>query len=248
VTWIAPILLFVPTLFDQSVARVLEQNFPAAQFVLIDIESGSLLARRWTDPDLPLAMGSLVKPFTALASSDRRRVFRCNPKQCWLRAGHGDIGLVQAIQHSCNSYFLQLAHDVSADRLMSVTHRYGLPMPQSMSASVLAGVGGDWLMAPTQLLSAYAALAKAVEASVIRDGMRASARSGTAKAIRVPAFAKTGTAPCSHAKKAPGDGYVVALYPAPAPKYALLVQVHGVSGAVSAATAAQMLTVLRDGK
>ena len=75
-----------------------------------------------------------------------------------------------------------------------------------------------------------------------------SARWGTAQALRADVLAKTGTAPCSHSRKAPGDGYVAILYPAQSPRYVLLVQVHGVSGAVAAGTGSEMLAVIRNGK
>ena len=247
-TWIAPILLWAPTLFDQSVAHVLEQNFSEAQFILIDLKSNELLGSRWAGAELPVPVGSLVKPFTALAATGPRKVLRCNPAECWLRSGHGDIGLVQAMAQSCNSYFLQLAGSVRADRLGTITQQYGLPMPKSLSKETLAGMGHDWRISPMQMAIAFGALATAPGAEAIREGMRDSARDGTAKAIRVSALAKTGTAPCTHPKRAPGDGFVAVLYPAQTPKYVLLVQVHGVSGAVAASTAARMVAVLRDGK
>ena len=245
-TWIAPILLWAPTLFDQSVAKVLHRNFPEAQYILVATGTNTVLDSRWIGSDLPSAMGSLVKPFTALATDSRTA--RCNPSQCWRNGGHGLIDLQQAIAHSCNSYFLQVSASVHPGRLQTVAQRYGLPMPDSLSPAVLTGIGREWKIAPVDLAEAYSKLAFTSEAEVVREGMRASAREGTAKAIRLPALAKTGTAPCSHAKRAPVDGYVAVLYPADAPKYMLLVQVHGVSGAVAATTAGRMLTVLRDGK
>lgn len=246
-TWIAPILLWAPTLFDQSVAKVLHRNFPEAQYILVATGTNTVLDSRWIGSDLPSSMGSLVKPFTALAAEHKPA--RCNPAQCWLGgAGHGLIDLQQAIAHSCNSYFLQVSASVHPGRLQTVAQRYGLPMPDSLSPAVLTGIGREWKISPVVLAEAYSKLAFTSEAEALREGMRASAREGTAKAIRLPALAKTGTAPCSHAKRAPVDGYVAVLYPADAPKYMLLVQVHGVSGAVAATTAGRMLTVLRDGK
>jgi hypothetical protein len=40
----------------------------------------------------------------------------------------------------------------------------------------------------------------------------------------------------------------MAFYPAEAPRYALLVRVHGVPGAEAARVAGKMLRVIRDGK
>lgn len=245
-TWIAPFLLWAPTLFDQSVAKVLQRNFPEAQYILMAAGTNTVLDSRWIGADLPIAMGSLVKPFTALAAEGKTA--RCEPAECWLLSGHGRIGLKQAIAYSCNSYFLQLSAGIAPSRLQSITQRYGLPAPNSFSPATLTGVGREWRISPFALAAAYSQLAFASEAEIIREGMRASAREGTAKAIRLPALAKTGTAPCSHARKAPIDGYVAAAYPADSPKYILLVQVHGVSGAVAASTVGRMITVLRDGK
>jgi cell division protein FtsI/penicillin-binding protein 2 len=245
-TWNAPIQLWAPTLFDQSVAKVLQRNFPEAQYVLMAAVTEAVLDSRWTGSDLPALMGSLVKPFTALAAGSAAA--QCDSAKCWFRAGHGRVGLKDAIAHSCNSYFLQVSANIAPARLQSVAQQYGLPMPDSISPAALTGMGREWRIAPIDLAKAYSRLAFDSEAAVVREGMRASAREGTAKAIRIPALAKTGTAPCSHARKAPIDGYVAVLYPADVPKYMLLVQVHGVTGAVAAGTAARMLTVLRDGK
>jgi hypothetical protein len=52
---------------------------------------------------------------------------------------------------------------------------------------------------------------------------------------------KTGTAPCSHEKKAPDDGYVIVLFPAEAPSHALLVRIHRMPGAEAARTSGEML-------
>lgn len=129
-----------------------------------------------------------------------------------------------------------------------MTARFHLPDPRDFSPSTLTGIGTQWPISPHQIAAAYAALSSDESAAGIREGMRMSAKHGTAKALRSEALAKTGTAPCSHKKKAPGDGYVAVLYPASSPRYVLLVQVHGVSGAVAAHTAGEMLKVIRDGK
>lgn len=245
-TWFAPLLFWAPTLFDQTAVRVLQQGFPQAQFVLVDVSSREILGSRWSRLEQAIPVGSLVKPFTALAG--RAGTYTCDPKHCWYPTGHGRIGLERAIADSCNSYFLQFAANVTNDDLRRVITRYQLPSPASNNASTLIGIGDDWQWTPSQTTEAFAQLATDPEARAVRLGMLASAQSGTAKALHGVALAKTGTAPCSHAGKAPGDGYVMMLYPARSPRYALLIQVHGVSGAVASSTAAQMLDVLRNGK
>ena len=46
-TWLAPLLLFAPTLFDQTVGRILQRKSLAAQFLLIDIDSNEIIGARW---------------------------------------------------------------------------------------------------------------------------------------------------------------------------------------------------------
>ena len=80
--------------------------------------------------------------------------------------------------------------------------------------------------------------------------MSDSARFGTAKAIDralqgTSALAKTGTAVCTHGN-APGDGFVVALLPADAPRLLLLVRVHGEPGSRASITAGRILRRLQD--
>lgn len=234
-TWLIPFLFWSPTLFDQSVARILERNFPSAQFLLLDIDTTEIIGSRWAAPDRPIPLGSLTKPFLRGGQPD---MALCDPSHCWLPQGHGKIGYIEAIAQSCNSYFLQRTTAVQP---------YISPPPSS-DPETLIGLGSTWRIAPTQIARAYAMLARDPESATTRQGMRASAQHGTAKLLRTDALAKTGTAPCSHTQKAPGDGYVAILYPPQSPRYVLLVQVHGVSGAVAAKTAGEMLTVLRDGK
>jgi cell division protein FtsI/penicillin-binding protein 2 len=241
-----PALLLASTLFDQSIVRILQRDFRAAQFILVDIAAHEIIGERWAAADTPVPLGSLVKPFTALSATPKR--WRCDPNQCWNPKGHGSLDLTHAIAVSCNSYFLQLHAATDPERVRAITARFHLPAPVDYSPATLSGFGPDWPIAPRQIALAYAALAADSSAAAIRAGMRISARSGTAKALNADALAKTGTAPCSHTKKAPGDGYVAILYPAQAPRYALVVQVHGVSGAVAAHTAGQMLAVIRDGR
>jgi cell division protein FtsI/penicillin-binding protein 2 len=244
--WYAQLLLLAPTLFDQSIFRLLQRDFPATQFLLVDADTHELIGGHWVAPERPIPMGSLVKPFSALSGPALK--FRCNPRECWRPEGHGEMDLSHAIAESCNSYFLQLNAVAIPEQVRAMTARFHLPNPRDFKPSTLTGIGAQWLISPRQIATAYAALASDESAAAIREGMRMSAKQGTAKALRSEALAKTGTAPCSHAQKAPGDGYVAVLYPASSPRYVLLVQVHGVSGAVAAHTAGEMLKVIRDGK
>jgi penicillin-binding protein 2 len=56
--------------------------------------------------------------------------------RCWDPAGHGDVNLVEALQHSCNVYFYQLGLRVGLDRLLQrstevgFSRRCGIDLPQ----------------------------------------------------------------------------------------------------------------------
>ena len=51
---------------QQSTARLLEQRFPEPDlsYLLLDAQTGSLIAERWENAAQPVPMGSLLKPFT----------------------------------------------------------------------------------------------------------------------------------------------------------------------------------------
>ncbi|MEO8131369.1 MAG: penicillin-binding transpeptidase domain-containing protein [Bryobacteraceae bacterium] len=234
--------LLLGTLYDQSIEKLIDRQFPAPSlsYILLDTASGTVIAQRWEHANRPIPAGSLVKPFVALAASSNA-VFTCNPKECWLPKGHGTIGLTSAIAHSCNSYFLQLAPKANPDFL----GRFGLqPPPQNASPETWIGLGREWMLSSLSLARAYCMLASYPEAEPIRAGMLQSSQSGTGRAIGRKALVKTGTAACSHPAGQPGDGYVVAI----SHSYTLLVQMHGVPGATVAATAGQMLTAILHGK
>ena len=237
--------LLLGSLFDQSIAALLGKQFPdpAVSYIVLDSATGKLLAQRWDRADRPVPVGSLVKPFVAMAASPDGKfpVFTCNPKQCWLARGHGRMEITAAIQHSCNSYFLQLAPGANADFLS----RFGLtPPPSNASAETWIGLGREWKLPPISVAQAYRMLASYPQAQPIREGMIQSARSGTGKAFGGGAMVKTGTAACSHLAGQPGDGYVVAF----TAKYTLLVQMHAAPGATTAATGGKMLRAILNGK
>jgi cell division protein FtsI/penicillin-binding protein 2 len=97
---------------------------------------------------------------------------------------------------------------------------------------------------------AYLELARTYDQAGVRqilDGMAQSAARGTGaevdRALAFPdALVKTGTAMCTHATRAPGDGFAIVMVPADHPQILLMVRVHGVPGAMAAKTAGQMLS------
>ncbi len=255
-TQLAAILLVAGSLYDQSLVRLLRERFsdPGVSYVFLDARSGGLLDSRWPDAERPVAVGSLVKPFTALAYGEAHQFhypdFVCRGKasHCWLERGHGRIGIVEAVAQSCNAYFRGLAAEVRQADLADVAQRYGIDGPPAGStADTLIGLGNGWKVAPLALAGAYCRLIAEPRAAELVRGMALAAQSGTGRAAGL-GLVKTGTAPCAHVPKAPGDGYAMAFYPAQAPRYALLVRVHGVPGAEAARVAGKMLRVLRDGR
>jgi cell division protein FtsI/penicillin-binding protein 2 len=248
--------------FSQAAKAALDRDFasPEISYLLLDA-SGSVLAERW--PAQPVAPGSLVKPFLAIAYGEQHAgqfpTVRClgTRTRCWLPAGHGNLGLEEAIAQSCNTYFLTLANALDRKRAAESFARYGLAGPaENANSENLVGLGAAWKETPLALARAYLTIQKeqrSVLQGRIVKGMIASAQHGTARAVdaalgRDAALAKTGTAVCSHTPRAAADGFTVVLYPAAQPRLLLLVRVHGVTGAASAGVAGAMLRSLGAGE
>lgn len=246
------------TLFVQTAAEALNRDFADSNvsFLLMDARSGEVLTSRWEDRDALIPMGSLVKPFTAIAYAAQHgyryptHVCRGTASACWRPRGHGNVDLTSAIAYSCNSYFRMLAANVSLQDVSRTAKDFGLEGPDtSASAPTFVGLGDDWRISPARIARAYAELVSRRRQPGIRelvDGMALSASIGTGSgAGRVKGIttvlAKTGTAPCTHRTRAPGDGLAVAVWPAEAPHYVLLVRVHGHPGTQAAATVGAML-------
>ncbi|SBW07318.1 Penicillin-binding protein 2 (PBP-2) [uncultured Alphaproteobacteria bacterium] len=45
---------------------------------------------------------------------------------CWKKTGHGTVNMIEAIQHSCDVYFYEVARRVGIDRIADVARRFGL--------------------------------------------------------------------------------------------------------------------------
>jgi hypothetical protein len=87
----------------------------------------------------------------------------------------------------------------------------------------------------------------------VLQGLALSAQKGTGKAAggalpHTTAMAKTGTAPCTHAKKAPGDGFALVMSPADTPRAVLLVRLHGHPGFMAAGVAGHMIAAVEGGE
>ncbi len=211
-------------------------------YIVVDIRTREVLAQEWPDAGQPIPVGSLVKPFTALASAGPFPDFVCHGAidRCWLAKGHGPLQFRDALANSCNAYFLHLARGVDAHTLAVVAAKFGIPPPSSETPEARIGLGAGWQISPISLARAYCELtARSAEPRVaeILAGMKQAAESGTASAIGHGAFAKTGTAPCVAKQKHKGDGFAIVLDT----RIAILVRVHGVPGAEAAKSAAVIL-------
>jgi cell division protein FtsI/penicillin-binding protein 2 len=255
----------------ESAARLLERRFSASggSYALMDASTGAILASN-LELDRPRPLGSLLKPFTAIAYGETHSFefpqHECTGKAggCWRPRGHGRISIVEAIAYSCNAYFRALAADLSAQDVSSVLERFGLDaVDPHAGPPALFGMGDSWRATPRELLRAYLELARRSNqpgAHEVVQGMRLSAQRGTgealgyalnahalnARSLNSDALVKTGTATCTHARRAPGDGYAVAIYPADAPQFALLVSLHSAPGSHAAAVAGEMLRALTE--
>jgi cell division protein FtsI/penicillin-binding protein 2 len=251
------------SLFAQSAAEALNHDFPSRDisYLLLDARTGRLIASRWDHPDTPIPMGSLLKPFAALAYGEQhdyqypRHECRGTSTGCWLPHGHGDVDLTAAIAQSCNSYFRLLTEDLSTADVSPTAVRFGLDSPTPETTGLeFAGLGVHWRTSPMRLAHAYVELVRQRQqpgVNQILDGMWLSARHGTAMEVHQSfpsqdVLAKTGTAACTHSRHAPGDGFVVVLASANDPQILLMVRVHGSPGAKAAKTAGQMLRRIED--
>src|SRR3954468_2373982 len=263
----------------QSAALLLERRFPQPEieYILLDARSGDVVSARWARADEPAPLGSLVKPFTALAYGEEHNFFfpefACHGKsdRCWLPRGHGHLGLVQAVAQSCNAYFLSLSSGLKPASVAAVLRRYSIyDVGENVSPESLVGLGSAWKISPLRMLRAYAELARRRNqpgVDQVIQGMQISESSGTGVGVGAAlgkngssALTKTGTAPCVHGAKSElkgdddrhgsfaGDGYVVSLYPAVDPQLALMVRLHSAPGSKAAEVAGKMLRAIADGK
>jgi hypothetical protein len=246
------------SLFAQSAIQVLDHEFGDGKisYLLFDARTEVLLSSRWEDASRPIPLGSLVKPFTALAYAEAHdfqyptHVCKGEASGCWQAHPHGELDIVSAISVSCNSYFRALAAKLNGEQLLRTTERFGLEPPNpELTGANLMGLGDQWLMSPLHMARAYLELYRRRDQPGVRElltGMAQSAEHGTGAGVgralkHTKALVKTGTAPCTHLHAAPADGFVVALVPASQPEILLMIRVHGVAGAKAAVTAGRML-------
>ena len=246
------------SLFAQSAIQILDSEFrdQGVSYLLFDARTANLLSSHWEDPARPVPLGSLVKPFTALAYAETHDfqyptyVCKGEASGCWQLHPHGSLDMVSAIAVSCNSYFRDLAANLRGQQLLPTTTRFGLESPDAnLAGPDLMGLGDRWLISPLHMARAYLELYRRRDQPGVREilaGMARSAQHGTGAGVgralqHSDALVKTGTAPCTHLHPAPADGFVVAMVPADQPEILLMIRVHGAAGAKASVTAGRML-------
>jgi hypothetical protein len=199
-------------LYAQATAAMLDRAFPSRRvdYLLLDPRTGQPIAMRWPHGDAPMPVGSLLKPFVALAyaelhlepappvsfSGSRFPVVVCHGKSdgCWRLSGHGSMTIEHALAVSCNAYFLALAREISdagisgTEALERIRTRYGLPAPPIPATPAnLIGLRPGWRIPPLVLARAYAALAtgtvpqpNSYTATRLLAGLKQAAEGGTA--------------------------------------------------------------------
>jgi Penicillin binding protein transpeptidase domain len=255
---VAAVLLMAPasgTRLDRYTAPTRPNADAALSHVLIDATTQAIVEAAWNDPDRPVPVGSLIKPFTALAYAGAHQFtypsYTCRGgAECWLPRGHGSVDLAAAIAGSCNAYFDRLAQQISPEAWIATLREFGLRADsRGADARGMVGLSDSLKFEPAAIARAYLELVARTRQPGVAPivlGMIASAQRGTGRGVGLsplPADAcvKTGTAPCSHASKAAADGYAVVVYPAERPRFVLLVQAHGRTGAEAAIAAGRIL-------
>jgi cell division protein FtsI/penicillin-binding protein 2 len=238
-------------------AHLADLSLRTPSYLLVDATTEHVLNARWTDLERPLPVGSLIKPFTALAYADTHRftypklTCRGSENGCWLPGGHGLVGVAEAIAGSCNAYFRELAQRTAPDALVARLQTFGMRANlREATPAAMAGFGDGLKLAPLAVIGGYLEIVSRAGQpgiSPIVQGMLASGRTGTGRGVGATtggtdALVKTGTAPCSHSPRATSDGYTIVIYPADRPRVVLLMQAHGRTGADTAASAGELLT------
>ncbi|MEK9148684.1 MAG: penicillin-binding transpeptidase domain-containing protein, partial [Candidatus Desantisbacteria bacterium] len=118
-----------------------------------------------------LPPGSLIKPFLAIRALEDKRwrqdtVVYCGKNSCWYLAGHRQLNLTQAISHSCNRYFQEVAKGVNYERFLETIQEFGLITEKKTGLflaakdrlNLMVGLGNNLLVDPLSILYAYTSI------------------------------------------------------------------------------------------
>ena len=86
--------------------------------------------------------GSIFKLVVAMAALETKEINKntkvfCNGKirvgnhdfHCWKRGGHGHVNMEEALMHSCDVYFYEVAQIIGAEKILETAKRFGLGRP-----------------------------------------------------------------------------------------------------------------------
>jgi SpoIID/LytB domain protein len=230
---------------------------------ITDVSSGRVVASARDDLlRTPILPGSIAKIATLVAALESGVIQPSTRIACPRRlevegrrldCSHPDLGRpltpAEALAHSCNGYFANVARRLSRASLDRALGQLGLP-PSSPRASVTASALGldgtrlpaeQWLAALVRVTAADERRIPAEAKRVMLDGLSGAAEFGTAVSFHgagLTAFAKTGTAPM------PGGGFeglLVAVTPADRPTRSIVVMAPGAAGMDAARLAVELL-------
>jgi hypothetical protein len=140
----------LPAARNGSAARLLAEHYGSSglSYILIDANTHRLIACRWDQIAEPVPVGSLMKPFLALAYGQKHNFpypdYFCHGRAdgCWLPRGHGKVNIRTAIAYSCNAYFLNLASSSKAEDVDLMARRYGLAIGKApLDTAEMIGLG-----------------------------------------------------------------------------------------------------------
>lgn len=171
--------------------------------------------------------------------------------RCWLRSGHGEMGLRAATAISCNAYFRRLARETPEPVRRSALRAAGFEVPARLSADSAIGLERnetEVTIRPARLLASYSELiripwlARDEARREWLDGMRDAAEEGTA--LRLPfrgLLAKTGTVPAQDGPRWNTSGWALVFDPAGASGWLGFLP-HGSGAEAAAALGAALAT------
>lgn len=178
-TFVLTFLLICPTSLDVAIQDEFS-DFNGVIFA-IDPRNGTIFSE-YSDPlvrDAKFPPGSLVKVFTALAALSEGAISEdflvcCGSstpetpvrESCWFRPGHGQLDLVQALAHSCDRYFMEVARQTSFEQFIEVLEQFGLTeeskrldtLSLERRLDTMVGLGTEFRAAPRDILYAFCAL------------------------------------------------------------------------------------------
>ncbi len=243
---------------EPRVGATIDEAIAASAFVIVDLSTGRAIREQKSEwLDTPVWPGSIAKLATFAAAIDagvlddstrvtctrHYRLSMLRRVDCSHPPIAHPLSPVEALANSCNVFTATIARGLTREQLSSGFVRMGLsPVPADTDLVTSAfGLGGAQV-APRKLIEA---VRRAANIPLIREGLRASARTGTSSAFAdagIEALAKTGTAPMRGGRAL---GLVSAITPADSPRLGIVVALPGGSGAQAAETAAAILRLTR---